>query len=61
MTRPATPGGLCTLYPDPGHVALEGLYLGEELRRLAPVDEVLFYANFIASLDGRIAVAREAG
>lgn len=40
------------LYPaPPATVALEGLYLGENLREGAP----LVYTNFIASLDGRIA------
>jgi len=36
--------------------ALNGLYLGLNLHRQADVGNVLIYANYIASLDGRIAV-----
>ena len=43
------------LYPSTGQVALQGLYLAHDLRRLA-VDKPFVYANFVASLDGRIAI-----
>jgi len=46
---------LLRLYPDPGAlVALHGLYLNSGLRECAGP---LVYTNFIASIDGRIALA----
>lgn len=47
------------LYPLPSQeVPLKGLYLGDNLRRYAQAqDRAFVYANFITSLDGRIAIA----
>jgi len=43
------------LYPGPQHrSALRGLYLNLNLHRQAASGDVLIYANFIASVDGRI-------
>ncbi len=48
---------LLRLYPQPGeHRALRGLYLGHELHRLGGADVPFVYANFITTLDGRIAL-----
>ncbi len=45
------------LYPSPfAQVTLEGLYLDHHLYRLGTADEPFVYANFLASLDGRIAL-----
>jgi len=45
------------LYPAPqGKKRLKGLYLGLNLHRQAPDDDVLIYSNYIASVDGRIAM-----
>lgn len=51
------------LYPPPAQDKdLQGLYLGHDIRRLSEVDQrAFFYANFITSLDGRIAVPRADG
>ena len=51
------------LYPlPPQDLALHGLYLGHDLRRAAAGQErPLVYANFVASLDGRIAVPGPTG
>jgi len=38
---------------------LNGLYLGLNLHRQAEIGDVLIYANYIASVDGRIAVRDE--
>lgn len=46
---------LIQLFPHSATVALEGLYLAHDLRRLAG-DRPFVYANFVTSLDGRIAV-----
>lgn len=47
------------LYPNPGqHHPLRNLYL-EQLRGLPDDDTPFIYSNFIASLDGRIAVPAE--
>ncbi|MFO7631742.1 MAG: dihydrofolate reductase family protein [Caldilinea sp.] len=46
---------IAQLYPTTAQVALEGLYLAHDLRRLA-ADKPFVYANFVASLDGRIAI-----
>lgn len=49
------------LYPDPGAlVALHGLYLNSGLRECAGAGP-LVYTNFIASIDGRIALAQPDG
>ena len=48
------------LFPPPPRARrLEGLYLGEHLP--APAAPALVYANFVTSLDGRIAVTDAAG
>jgi len=45
------------LYPAPQQqMALKGLYLAQQLHRQAADDDVLIYANYIASLDGRISL-----
>ena len=46
------------LYPLPGHeLPLHGLYLSHDLRRVAgEIDRAFVYSNYVASLDGRIAV-----
>lgn len=51
------------LYPlPPQELPLHGLYLGHDVRRLAAGrDRPLVYANFVASIDGRIAVPGPAG
>ncbi len=51
------------LYPLPAReLALEGLYLGQDLRGLAAARERPFvYSNYASSLDGRIAVPRADG
>lgn len=51
------PEGLRTLYPGSGKAPLEGLYLSNDLRRCIAAEGVYVYSNFIASLDGRIAIA----
>ncbi|MBM3203432.1 riboflavin biosynthesis protein RibD, partial [Candidatus Woesearchaeota archaeon] len=51
---------LLQLYPAPATaVSLAGCYLQLGLHRLGTVDEPFVYANFLSSLDGRIAL--EAG
>ena len=51
--------GVTPLYPQPGETRpLRGLYLEHDLRAAAGVG-ILIYANFIASLDGRVATADE--
>ena len=50
------------LYPVPARVLrLEGLYLNERMPAPAPGAPALVYANFVTSLDGRIAVTDSAG
>jgi hypothetical protein len=45
------------LYPQPGRERpLKGTYLAHDVRRFAPDHRVFVYANFVSSLDGRIAV-----
>ncbi|MGH8502785.1 MAG: RibD family protein [Gammaproteobacteria bacterium] len=45
------------LYPEPGpEQALRGLYLRQRLFELGGPDTPFVYANFVASLDGRIAL-----
>ncbi|QBQ56076.1 RibD family protein [Nitrosococcus wardiae] len=48
---------LLRLFPAPlEQVALEGLYLNQELHRLGTHSQPFVYTNFIASLDGRISL-----
>jgi riboflavin biosynthesis pyrimidine reductase len=48
---------LLRLYPEPSQeVALEGLYLQDRLHALGAVGAPFVYANFLSSLDGRIAL-----
>ncbi|MFL6714113.1 MAG: RibD family protein [Sulfurifustis sp.] len=45
------------LYPNPGATRpLEGTYLAQELARLGTRGDPFVYANFVASIDGRIAI-----
>jgi hypothetical protein len=45
------------LYPDPfAEVPLRGLYLDHHIHTLGRHGEPFVYANFLSSLDGRIAV-----
>ncbi len=61
-TTATGPGqSLLALYPEPERTALEGLYLSHDLRRCRRGGDPFVYSNFIASLDGRIAVADPAG
>ncbi|OIO74466.1 MAG: pyrimidine reductase [Zetaproteobacteria bacterium CG1_02_53_45] len=51
---------LLALYPDPGkQVELNRLYLKLNLHRFAAEGHVLIYANYIASIDGRISLLNE--
>ena len=43
----------------PQQIPLEGLYLGHDLHRKGSPGRPFVYSNFITSLDGRIAIARE--
>ena len=53
--------GVTPLYPQPGDTRpLRGLYLDHDLRAAA-VGGTLIYANFIASLDGRVALPNGRG
>ncbi|CAL1241406.1 RibD family protein [Candidatus Methylocalor cossyra] len=50
------------LYPPPFEaVPLRGLYLGLELHRRGTPERPFVYANFLASLDGRIALEDDSG
>lgn len=50
-------GDVMRLYPGPqDRLTLAGLYLGLGLHRVAAKDDILIYANYIASLDGRISL-----
>lgn len=50
-------GPLYRLFPPPyGEVGLRGLYLGLGLHKLGRPGQPFVYANFLASLDGRIAL-----
>lgn len=54
--------GILRLYPPPlEERPLEGLYLAHDLRAIERGDRPFVYANFITSLDGRIAVPDEKG
>lgn len=48
--------GVQVLYPEPGTAPLEGLYLSHDLRRHLADGQSYVYSNFVASLDGRIAL-----
>ncbi|MGJ0485356.1 MAG: RibD family protein [Methylomicrobium sp.] len=51
------PKNLIRLYPDSGgKTPLTGLYLAHQVYKLGTPDSPLVYANFLASLDGRIAL-----
>ncbi len=53
---------LIRLYPDPGGgEALEGLYLTHKLHEQGDANAPFVYGNFVASLDGRIALGAESG
>lgn len=48
---------LLRLYPQPGgEVAIKGLYLAHQVHKLGGRESPFVYANFLSSLDGRIAV-----
>ena len=48
---------LLRLYPQPGeNSAITGLYLAHQVHRLGTTESPLVYANFLSSLDGRIAL-----
>lgn len=50
------------LYPTLRDVALQGLYLGHDLRQYgAQSGRAYLYSNYVVSLDGRIAIPREGG
>ncbi len=44
------------LFPESGDFPLKKLYLGHKLRRFAGQKRPFIYANFVQSLDGRIAI-----
>ncbi len=55
-------GDVLQLYPPPSaERELRGLYLAHDLRQFANRKEPYIYANFVTSLDGRIAVKRPRG
>ena len=59
-TPPTTSREVIRLYPPPARAKpLRGLYLNESLP--APTASALVYANFVTSLDGRIAVTDTSG
>ncbi len=50
------------LFPEPGSAPFPGVYLAHDLRKVAQASGRTFaYANFVVSLDGRIAVPRADG
>ena len=53
--EPMTDTTVLQLIPQSATLALEGLYLAHALRQVAR-DQPFVYANFVASLDGRIAI-----
>ena len=51
------PEKLLALYPDSGkNINLQELYLGHRIHTLGSIEEPFVYANFLSSLDGRIAL-----
>ena len=56
-----TPHHVLRLFPVPGRRRLEGLYLDEHLPAPEAGTPALVYANFVTSLDGRIAVTGAGG
>jgi riboflavin biosynthesis pyrimidine reductase len=51
------PSDIVELFPQPGTVrALNGTYLAHDLRNIGTPEQPFVYANFVSSLDGRIAV-----
>ena len=63
-SEPWSPGGheVLQLFPPPTRARrLEGLYLNERMPPPAPGAPALVYANFVSSLDGRIAVTDDDG
>jgi riboflavin biosynthesis pyrimidine reductase len=51
------PSQIVELYPRPGTTrALDGTYLAHDLPAIGTPEEPFVYANFVSSLDGRIAV-----
>ena len=61
-TPPPAPRDVMQLYPPPARVRrLEGLYLNERMPPPAAGAPALVYANFVTSLDGRIAVSDDGG
>ncbi|GJL75444.1 dihydrofolate reductase family protein [Nitrosomonas sp.] len=52
-------GSIIKLYPQPaGEQPLKGTYLAHDLRQFTAENRAFVYTNFVASLDGRIAVNR---
>jgi riboflavin biosynthesis pyrimidine reductase len=48
---------LLRLYPQPGEkCAIKGLYLDHQVQKLGSAESPFVYANFLSSLDGRIAL-----
>jgi len=48
---------LLRLYPQPGEKkAIKGLYLAHQIHKLGTTESPFVYANFLSSLDGRIAL-----
>ena len=63
-SEPWSPSGqeVLQLFPPPARARrLEGLYLSERMPPPAPGAPALVYANFVSSLDGRIAVVDDDG
>ena len=61
-TSPPTSREVIQLYPPPARAKpLRGLYLNECLPAPPPTASALVYANFVTSLDGRIAVTDTSG
>jgi len=57
LVKNDVPAQLLELYPSAGtQRALDGTYLAHDLRALGTPDAPFVYANFVSSLDGRIAV-----
>ena len=53
---------LLQLYPQPvQEIPFSGAYLAQDVRREAKADQVFIYANFVVSLDGRIAIPHPSG